>query len=66
MADATTIGKRLLKLRGDIPRKEVCKAVNITYTALSNYENGLRVPRDEVKVSLARFYDKTVEEIFFS
>ncbi len=65
MEDSMTIGKRLLELRGSIPRKTICKAVNITYTALSNYENGLRIPRDEVKVALANFFGKTVEEIFF-
>ncbi len=66
MADATTIGKRLIELRGDQERSKVAKAVGITYSALSNYESGLRTPRDEVKVSLARYYGKTIEEIFFS
>lgn len=66
MADAKTIGQRLTKLRGEKPRSEVLKHVRITYSALSNYECGLRIPRDEIKVDLARYYGKTVEEIFFS
>lgn len=66
MSDASVIGKRLLELRGDKSRSEVLKEVNITYSALSNYESGLRIPRDEIKVALAHYYGKTVEEIFFS
>ncbi|MGI5848816.1 MAG: helix-turn-helix transcriptional regulator [Christensenellales bacterium] len=66
MPDASIIGQKLLELRGKRPRIEVSRAVNITPSALSNYENGLRIPRDEIKISLAHFYGKTVEEIFFS
>ena len=33
--------------------------------ALTMYETGQRVPRDEIKVKLARFYGKAVETIFF-
>lgn len=66
MSDAITIGKRLLNLRGNTPRAKVAKDNNITYSALSNYELGIRIPRDEVKVSLARYYGKTIEEIFFA
>ena len=66
MPDASVIGQRLLMLRGDKPRGEVAKALDITYSALSNYESGIWVPRDEVKVSLARYYGKTIEEIFFA
>jgi len=66
MPDAKTIGRRLVTLRGNMPRSDVAKSVNITYSALTNYENGVRVPRDEVKIALAQFYGKTVGEIFFA
>lgn len=66
MSDAKVIGERLISLRGERSRKEVLKHLNITYTALANYELGIRIPRDEIKVELAHFYGKTVEEIFFS
>jgi transcriptional regulator with XRE-family HTH domain len=66
MSDTKVIGQRLILLRAGKSRQQVAKAVNITVSALSNYENGIRVPRDEIKVALAREYGKTVEEIFFA
>ncbi len=66
MADKKTIGERLRTLRGDEPRENVCADVGISYSALTMYENGERVPRDEIKVALARRYNTTVEAIFFT
>lgn len=63
--NADVIAKRLTELRGNIPRELVAKECGITVSALSNYENGIRIPRDEVKVRIARFYKKTVQSIFF-
>ena len=60
------IAKNLKELRGDIPRKIVARECNITVSALSNYENGIRIPRDEVKLRIADFYQKSVESIFFT
>jgi len=60
------IAELLRELRGSNTREDVAKSVGISVSALSMYENGDRVPRDEVKVRLARFYEKTVGEIFFN
>ena len=60
------IGKRLVALRGSKTQKEVCKATGIGQSALSMYETGRRIPRDEVKVKLAVYYGTTVLEIFFA
>lgn len=60
------IAELLRELRGNNTREDVAKSVGISVSALSMYENGDRVPRDEVKVRLARFYEKTVGEIFFN
>ena len=46
-------------------RKTVADYCGISVSALSMYENGDRVPRDEIKVKLARLYGKTVESIFY-
>lgn len=64
--DATMIGQRLRSLRGDRPQKEVAEALGVTTMAISSYENGERIPRDEIKLALARYYQTTVEHIFFS
>jgi putative transcriptional regulator len=66
MPDAKIIGQRLIELRGGRDRAVVAKDLVISVSALSNYENGIRVPRDEIKLALARYYKKTVEEIFFA
>lgn len=59
------IADRLLKLRGNTPRDEVAKALNISVSALQMYENGQRIPRDEIKIKIASYYNKSVQEIFF-
>lgn len=60
-----SIGEKLKELRGDKSQAEVAVAVGISDSAMSAYENGDRVPRDEVKIRLANYFGKTVQEIFF-
>lgn len=55
----------LRKLRGNKTRAEVAKAIDITERALQSYELGDRVPSDEVKRKLAKYYNRTVGHIFF-
>ena len=59
------IGKRLLELRGEKSQAEVAQSVGISDSALSMYECGERIPRDSVKVKLAKYYKTTVQKIFF-
>lgn len=59
-------GTRLREARGSTPRKEVCAAVGISRSALMMYENGKRSPRDPIKYRLAKYYHKTVGELFFA
>lgn len=64
--DSKKIGVMLLMLRGDRTQKEVAAELGISISALAMYENGHRVPRDEIKLKLATYYGKSVQEIFFS
>lgn len=64
--NAEAIGKRLIALRGKRLVKDVAKALGISASALSMYETGQRIPRDEIKIRLARYYDRTVDSIFFT
>ena len=59
------IASKLREYRGDTPRAEVAAAVGISLSALQMYENGERLPRDQVKKALADFYHTTVGELFF-
>lgn len=60
-----TVAERLKKARGDKKRKEVASAIGVSLSAITMYENGERIPRDETKIKLAEFYNKTVQELFF-
>lgn len=64
--DKNIISKKLINLRGAKNQDEVAKAIGISSSALSMYENGERIPRDEIKIRLAEYYDSSVEEIFFN
>lgn len=60
------IAERLVKARGDRKREEVAEAIGVSLSAISMYENGDRIPRDETKVKLAKYYNTTVQELFFN
>lgn len=64
--DAIIIGKKLIELRGSRTQEEVAKAVDISPAAIGMYERGERIPRDEVKIRLAEYYAKSVQDIFFT
>ena len=68
MLNAEKIGKRLIKLRTEsgLTQEVVSKKLGISNSALGMYERGERKPRDEIKVKIAKFYGKTVQEIFFT
>jgi DNA-binding XRE family transcriptional regulator len=63
--DSAKIARRLIDLRGDRSQQQVADDLGITRAAVGMYETGERIPKDEVKAAIARYYDKTVQEIFF-
>lgn len=66
--DKLIIAQRLKKIRKErnIPREQAAKDLDISYSALSAYEIGQRIPRDYIKVKLAEYYGTTVQAIFFT
>ena len=60
------IAKRLVDLRGDRTQATVATAIGTSVSAVAMYESGSRIPRDEIKVAIARYFGKTVEEIFYT
>ena len=62
------IGQKLKNLRAQKGKTiaEVSCDTGIGVSTLGNYENGIRIPRDETKIELARYYDTTVEDLFYS
>lgn len=65
MPDKKLIGDRLRALRGRRSRATVADALGVTRMAVSLWERGLRIPRDEMKQRIADFYKKSVSSIFY-
>lgn len=62
---AEKIASRLLQARGERTQEEVARAVGVSRASICQYEQGIRVPSDTVKLALAHYYGKTVQELFF-
>lgn len=59
-------GKILVQLRGDKTQEKVSCDLGIATSTLGMYETEKRVPRDAMKLKIAEYYNKTVQEIFFA
>ena len=57
--------ERLVLARGEESRQSVCDAIGISRSALQMYETGKRIPRDSIKIRLARHYQTTVQDLFY-
>lgn len=66
MLDSIAIGKKLVELRGDRTQAEIAEKIGTSVSAYSMYECGERIPRDEIKIAIAKCYKKSVQSIFFS
>lgn len=64
--DAHAIGEELVLLRGKKTQEEVAKSIGISTSALSMYERGERIPRDNIKLRIAAYYKKPIHNIFFT
>lgn len=66
MENNKSVGERLKAARGERTIDQVAKDNGISPSAVSMYENDQRVPRDEVKMRLSRYYGVSVEALFFA
>ena len=66
MMSSIEIGNRLKELRGKTPAIVVAEAIGISRSALSMYETGARMPRDEIKEAIARYFGVSVGALFFN
>ena len=57
-------GAMLKQLRGDKSQDAISKELGVTKSSWAMYERDERVPRDEVKIRIADYFGKTVQEIF--
>lgn len=62
---AREIGDRLRALRNTRTIAQVAEETGLKVSAISNYEQGLRVPRDNAKCVLAKYYGVDIGSLFF-
>lgn len=62
-----TIGDRLKMARSKVglSQSEISDELNISKSAWAMYERNERVPRDEIKVRIAKYFSTTVQDLFF-
>lgn len=62
------IAEKLLQLRKKkhVTREMAANDLGISVSALTMYELGKRIPRDETKIAIAQYYGTSVELIFFN
>lgn len=61
-----TTSSKLRKLRAKKTQKQVAQDLGVSLSAYVKYENGIRVPKDDIKKRIATYYNSTVQDIFFS
>lgn len=67
LRSSKSIGDTLKECRLKKNQSLICAAngIGVTPSALSNYENGIRIPRDETKASISNYYGLPLADIFF-
>ena len=65
--DPEKIGRTVKGLREEKGEtsEQMAGALGISQSAVTMYETGKRVPRDEIKIRIAEHFGVTVESIFF-
>lgn len=64
--DGVAIGTKLRELRGDRSQREIAEGIGVTAMAISQYERGERIPNDEIKIALAKFFNQNIEKLFYA
>ena len=66
MSEPKTIGMILRDLRGSKSQEKIASELGITKSAWAMYERNERIPRDEIKVRIAHYFNRSVQEIFYA
>lgn len=48
-----------------LTQEEAAKSIGISYSMLTKLERGFRGASDKTKIKIAKFYNSSVQEIFF-
>ena len=66
MEQNKTTGMILRELRGEKTQEKVANELGITKSSWAMYERDERIPRDEIKIRIAKHFSKSVQEIFYN
>lgn len=57
------LGQRIYDLRtnAQLNQRDLASILNISNTTLSQYENGHRVPSDEIKIKICEYFDVSLD-----
>lgn len=63
-----TVAEKLLQLRKNkgVSREDLAEVIGVSVSAVAMYEIGERIPRDDIKIKLAEYFDTTVGSLFFN
>ncbi len=60
-----TSGEKMRMLRGEKSKRRVAEELGISFSSYVKYERNERIPRDDIKIRIAKYYRKSVQDIFF-
>ena len=65
--NGSQIGKRLQTLRTErgLTETALAKELGVSQSAITMYESGRRIPRDEIKIKIAAYFARPIESIFY-
>ena len=65
--DPVQIGQKIRTLREEKNEtvEQLSNALEVSASAITMYETGKRIPRDEIKIRIAEHFGVPVESIFF-
>lgn len=61
------VGNRITQLRKErgFSQQQLADIVGTSVSAIGNYEAGLRVPKDSIKIKISQALQASIESIFF-
>ena len=60
-----TSGEKLKILRGEKSQRKVAEELGVSFSSYGKYERNERVPRDDIKKKIAKYFKTSVQDIFF-
>lgn len=63
---STTSKITALREKNNISKRTLAEALGVSINTIDSYEQGERVPRDEMKVKISKYFNVSVLDLFYS